>query len=576
MWRARLGWLFACCLLAACDKPPLIKFPGESAERTAANTAPIVKTGDAITIKWPQAEVELVGEVADDGLPANETLRTGWTSARGDVEFASPLAPRTIARFRKPGAYTLTLYAHDGALQTSATVLVTVSAANEGPTADAGPDQTTELPFEVALQGSAADNGAPQPLAVQWSVESGPGAVTFADAARLDTSAMFTAAGVYTLRLTVSDGELSSADVTSVTVHPAVYPAPDLTDADPDRGWLRVTPDAVGMNASALDPAVQYAVEAGGAGLIVRKGRLVRSWGNIDQRFDLKSTTKSIAAITLAIALDEGKVGLGDAASTLLPGFGQPPDNDPQQLASITLRQLATHTSGFEKTGGYGRLIAQPGAAWIYSDGALNWLADVLTNVYGHDLHDIFVNRIWPVLGVNVADDIRWRLPSAGMRPDPRPSGILHREFAAGFIGNANTMGRVGLLYLRRGAWAGQQLFSPSFADLVRSPHPDTAAAIVAAREDHPEANLRYGLLWWTNATGALAQVPRDAYWAWGLGDSLIVVIPSLDLVIARAGPIRPVSPGRRELGDSDWTSEYDVLEPFLNPIVQAVTRVGG
>ena len=134
-------------------------------------------------------------------------------------------------------------------------------------------------------------------------------------------------------------------------------------------------------------------------------------------------------------------------------------------------------------------------------------------------------------------------------------------------------MARVGLLYLRRGAWAGQQLFAPSFADLVSKPHPATAAAIVAEPADYPEANLRFGVLWWTNATGALPQVPRDAYWAWGLGDSLIVVIPSLDLVIARAGPIRPQSPGRREFGDSDWTTEYDVLEPFLNPIVQAVAH---
>ena len=29
--------------------------------------------------------------------------------------------------------------------------------------------------------------------------------------------------------------------------------------------------------------------------------------------------------------------------------------------------------------------------------------------------------------------------------------------------------------------------------------------------------------------------VPDDAYWSWGLYDSLIVVIPSLDIVVARA-----------------------------------------
>src|SRR5688572_15851501 len=146
MRRSRFGWLVLCCALAACEKPPLIEFPGESAESVAVNTPPSVKAGDAITIKWPQAEVELVGEVADDGLAAKARLRSGWASAKGDVEFVTPLSPRTIARFRATGSYTLALHAHDGALPSSDTVLVTVANANAAPVADAGPDRTTELP----------------------------------------------------------------------------------------------------------------------------------------------------------------------------------------------------------------------------------------------------------------------------------------------------------------------------------------------------------------------------------------------------------------------------------------------
>ncbi|MEN9935542.1 MAG: gamma-glutamyltransferase, partial [Chloroflexota bacterium] len=58
-----------------------------------------------------------------------------------------------------------------------------------------------------------------------------------------------------------------------------------------------------------------------------------------------------------------------------------------------------------------------------------------------------------------------------------------------------------------------------------------------------------------------LPNVPRDAYWAWGLGDSLIVVIPSLDIVVARAGS------GWR----AGWNPNYAVLQPFLDPIVSSV-----
>jgi hypothetical protein len=75
-------------------------------------------------------------------------------------------------------------------------------------------------------------------------------------------------------------------------------------------------------------------------------------------------------------------------------------------------------------------------------------------------------------------------------------------------------------------------------------------------------ASAHYGLLWWNNADGTLAKVPRDAFWAWGLYDSLIVVIPSLDVVAARAG-----ESWKREEGGG----HYEVLRPFLEPIATSV-----
>src|SRR5690606_28389259 len=117
-----------------------------------------------------------------------------------------------------------------------------------------------------------------------------------------------------------------------------------------------------------------------------------------------------------------------------------------------------------------------------------------------------------PVLGINRNDDIQWRRSTSGMRRDPRPNGLEHREFAAGIVANVNALARVGLLFLRNGEWADhQRIISESFVELARSPHPSAASAAVAEPGDFPEANLRYGVLWWTNATGALSNVPRDA-----------------------------------------------------------------
>jgi len=70
------------------------------------------------------------------------------------------------------------------------------------------------------------------------------------------------------------------------------------------------------------------------------------------------------------------------------------------------------------------------------------------------------------------------------------------------------------------------------------------------------------GLLWWNNADKTFAGVPADAYWSWGLYDSLIVVVPSLDIVVARAG---------RSWKREDGADHYDVLKPFLEPIARSV-----
>jgi len=43
--------------------------------------------------------------------------------------------------------------------------------------------------------------------------------------------------------------------------------------------------------------------------------------------------------------------------------------------------------------------------------------------------------------------------------------------------------------------------------------------------------------MFFTNAGGHIPNAPHDTYWAAGLGTSFIVVIPSLDIVSARAGP---------------------------------------
>nr|MBA3686201.1 DUF1593 domain-containing protein [Planctomycetota bacterium] len=96
---------------------------------------------------------------------------------------------------------------------------------NQAPTVNAGSDRVVTLPASASLDGTVGDDGLPNgALNLAWTQLSGPGSVSFANAGAIDTTASFTAAGTYALRLTASDGALSASDDVMVTV--SSQPAP--------------------------------------------------------------------------------------------------------------------------------------------------------------------------------------------------------------------------------------------------------------------------------------------------------------------------------------------------------------
>jgi PKD repeat protein len=85
----------------------------------------------------------------------------------------------------------------------------------------AGADMTVNVGESVFLPGSVEDDQPRTELTVQWELVSGPGSVNFANAAEVNTTAVFPQSGLYTLKLTVSDGaeghERSDTVVVTVT-----------------------------------------------------------------------------------------------------------------------------------------------------------------------------------------------------------------------------------------------------------------------------------------------------------------------------------------------------------------------
>ncbi|MEK7137577.1 MAG: hypothetical protein AAB853_04825, partial [Patescibacteria group bacterium] len=193
------------------------------------NQPPTVDAGVDQTITLP-AFATLNGTVGDDGLPTPpNTVTTLWSmvTGPGPVTFGDSAAVDTTATFPVDGTYVLRLTVSDSVLSASDDVEITVNPAppqNQPPTVNAGSDQTITLPAFATLEGTATDDGLPTPpdtLTTTWSKVSGPGTVTFGDAAVTNTTATFSAAGTYVLRLDASDSVLTANDELTVTVNPS-------------------------------------------------------------------------------------------------------------------------------------------------------------------------------------------------------------------------------------------------------------------------------------------------------------------------------------------------------------------
>lgn len=97
-------------------------------------------------------------------------------------------------------------------------ILYDILRRNAAPSVYAGADATVQAVAD--LDGSVSDDGRPEGSAITttWSALSGPGTVTFGNAASAHTTATFSTTGMYVLRLTATDTELTAWDDVTIVV----------------------------------------------------------------------------------------------------------------------------------------------------------------------------------------------------------------------------------------------------------------------------------------------------------------------------------------------------------------------
>ena len=276
--------------------------------------------------------------------------------------------------------------------------------------------------------------------------------------------------------------------------------------------------------------------ERGGpAGLIIKDGYIVASWGDVGRVDMTFSVTKSYLSTTAGLAFDDGLIG---DVSEPVRDYVWDGTFSGNHNAKITWEHLLFQTSDWsgalfglydwadrpDRNASFddwrNRKLHEPGTHFKYNDVRVNLLAYSLLQVWRKPLPQVLKERIMDPIGASTTwrwfgyDDAWLTLDGTKMQS---VSGGGHH--GGGVFINTLDQARMGLLFARKGKWAGQQLISEKWVEMVQQPTP---------------ANPNYGYMWWLNRQGPRhwEGVPEHVYYAAGFGGNFIVVDEQRDLVI--------------------------------------------
>ena len=273
----------------------------------------------------------------------------------------------------------------------------------------------------------------------------------------------------------------------------------------------------------------------GPAGIILKNGYQIASWGSVERVDMTFSVTKSYLSTVAGLAVDQNLISPKEKVSKIIWDS----TFDGNHNSQITWEHLLNQSSDWSGTlwGGHdwadrppskgsiddwkNRTFSIPGTQFEYNDVRVNLLAYSLLNVWRKPLPQVLKKYIMDPIGAS--SSWRWYgynnswIELDGHRAQSVSGG---GHSGGGLFINTLDHARFGLLFLNDGAWNGNQLISKNWIRDATTPSP---------------AQINYGYMWWLNKKGTnrfWEGVPQNVFYASGFGGNYIVIIPDEDIVI--------------------------------------------
>jgi CubicO group peptidase (beta-lactamase class C family) len=335
----------------------------------------------------------------------------------------------------------------------------------------------------------------------------------------------------------------------------------------PGKNWEEKTPADFRMDADGVRAAVEYAKSheysgptdlrrailkgferepyheilgpvkhrGGPAGMILKNGYLVASWGDIERVDMTFSVTKSFLSTMAGLARDRGLLQseMDLVSSYIWDGTFEGAHNSKIRWSHLlqqnsdwsgSLWGLKDWADRPPSEGGLDdwkyRPLREPGTVMEYNDVRVNVLSYSLTHLWRQPLPSVLRQELMDPIGASptwrwFGYDHAWTVIDGYKMQSVTGGG----HSGGGIFISTSDMARFGLLFLGRGVWDGRRILSESWIDAATTPS---------------KPNPNYGYMWWLNQPGDRHWdgVPDSVYYAAGFGGNFIVIAPEQELVM--------------------------------------------